>query len=80
MVRYFFAAKEEQWNIDAYTIMDGRRINPFNNTRRCRTRLMGLDGEPHLSVSFPKANVEWVLAEIRGSHWAISPIIFSTEN
>lgn len=32
--------------------------------------------QTHLSVTYPKTTEAWTLAEIRGEHWAISPIIF----
>jgi hypothetical protein len=37
------------------------------------------DGERQLSVRHPKTEEAWTLAEIRGAHWAVSPIFFSEE-
>lgn len=77
----FLDAKEDLWNIDAYapSWMDVESIHLMTQEG---TELGSWDfnEETHLSVSFPQTDVEWVLAEVRGSHWAISPIVLSAED
>ena len=77
----FLSATENRWNIDAYapSWMDVESIHLMTQGG-FELGSWEFDEEQHISISFSQTDVEWVLAEIRGSHWAISPILFPVEN
>ena len=70
------SSTDEEWLIDAYA-------PSWMNVES--VALVGENGvthetwdfteQTHLSVRHPKTTEAWTLAEIRGAHWAISPIL-----
>ena len=74
------SAEEEEWHIEAYAplwmnveslILVGEGGIIHNQ--------WSFDGEQKISVLHPKTEEAWTLAEIRGEHWAISPIFISED-
>ena len=67
--------EEDQWIIDAYspTWMNSESIHLISQEGIERAS-WEMNDASHVSVSYPIEEYEWVLAEVRGEHWAISPI------
>ena len=77
----FLSKQENLWQIDAYapSWMEVESIHLITQGGVERTSWTFSEAG-HRTVSYPQTDDTWALAEIRGSHWAISPIIFATEN
>ena len=73
--------QDDHWHIEAYapSWMDVESIHLVIENG-VEVSSWSFDNETHVSASFPKEETAWVLAEIRGAHWAISPIHISTED
>jgi hypothetical protein len=70
--------EEQQWRIEAYapSWMDVQTLALVGEGGNTHAQ-WSFDEQRHISVLYPKTQEAWTLAEIRGTHWAISPILFS---
>ncbi|MAA79947.1 MAG: hypothetical protein CL916_11890 [Deltaproteobacteria bacterium] len=77
----FISEQEDLWIIDAYapSWMEVESIHLITKGG-LELNSWTFNESQHLSASHPRTDDAWVLAEIRGNHWAISPILFFTED